>query len=190
MTTYRPLHEQGMGRMISELFGSAESEYLPLVGRKLKSVKVINDRGTLVFEFADGAISYLATGDCCSHTWIEHLEVPAGIEGAEISGVTDHPVIDATEDNDKNPITSPESDWYQREHECLQLYQTVFHTNKGDISTEYRNSSNGYYGGRLELIAYTCKLCGEEVDRFSIGSHAKCFKEALAALDAAGRGGS
>ncbi len=37
------------------------------------------------------------------------------------------------------------------EFECLQIYKTTLKTDKGDCDVEYRNSSNGYYGGSLDL---------------------------------------
>jgi hypothetical protein len=34
--------------------------------------------------------------------------------------------------------------------DVLSVYQTTFRTNRGDIRVEYRNDSNGYYGGYLQ----------------------------------------
>jgi hypothetical protein len=43
----------------------------------------------------------------------------------------------------------PGSDDNHPEHDCLQVYGLKVTTNKGEIVIDYRNSSNGYYGGNL-----------------------------------------
>jgi len=175
---YRPLSEQGFGRMVTALFDGGFGQFIPLAGRKLVSVAVEKDKTELVFRFEDGEVRYDATGDCCSSSWIEHIELPGDVTGAEIVSVAEAPVIDATTDDAKNPRRPPayEGDEYERrEHECLQVYQTVFGTTKGEIAVEYRNSSNGYYGGSLELQPLPCPKCGEHIDRYNGSEHAKCF---------------
>ncbi|GAC1455464.1 MAG: hypothetical protein PVSMB1_04960 [Gemmatimonadaceae bacterium] len=176
---YRPLSEQGMGRMITALFGGGETQFLPLVGRKLIGVSVSKDKNVLVFQFADGGeVKYNADGDCCSSSWIEHIEVPNDIAGAEVISVSEAPVIDATDDDTKNPRGVEKYEWEdepRREHECLQVYQTVFGTTKGEIAVEYRNSSNGYYGGSLELEPLPCPKCGEQIGKWDLREHLKCF---------------
>jgi hypothetical protein len=71
-------------------------------------------------------------------SWIEHLEAPDSVAGREIVEVTDE-VMSREDDGD---------------YECLQSYQTKFRLDNGEtITLEYRNESNGYYGGyvvRLE----------------------------------------
>lgn len=108
-----------------------------LLGRKLKSVKVENDREQLVLCFQDGKNYYFnAVGDCCSSTWIEHLEELCEVDGAVLLGV---------HDSDRVPY----GECNEAEYECLQVYHTTFTTDRGEIILEYRNSSNGYYGGSL-----------------------------------------
>lgn len=171
----RPLSEQGFGRMLTALSGGGFSQYIPLAGRKLVGVEVINDKTVLAFRFEDGDVFYDCTGDCCSSSWIEHIELPNDIAGAEIVSVGEPPVIDATDDDAKNPKIEGASEYDPREHECLQVYQTVFGTTKGEIAVEYRNSSNGYYGGSLELQSLPCPKCGETLDRWGARDHLKCF---------------
>lgn len=190
MTKYRPVHEQGMGRMIVALCGGDLVQFLPLFGRKLLSVDVESDKSFLVFRFTDGEVKYLAAGDCCSYTWIEHLETPADLNGAEVVSVSEHPVIDATDDDSKNPKQPSEWNPNYREHDCLQLYQTIFNTTKGDISVEYRNSSNGYYGGYLELVKLPCTKCGEEFNRYNGYEHAsKCYADLSNSIEVETGGG-
>jgi hypothetical protein len=90
---------------------------------------------TVTFVFLDGsAASYKTEGDCCSHSWVEHLEAPNDLVGAVIIDVKEDPILN--EDDPDN-------------HDYIQVYHTRFVTNRGEIVLEYRNSSNGYYGGYL-----------------------------------------
>ena len=95
---------------------------------------MINNDAGFTIEFEDGSEHFYVEGDCCSHSWIEHFSVPNDLEGATILEVTELHL--GAEDNVDG-------------HEYLQSYETCFRTNRGDITLEYRNSSNGYYGGYL-----------------------------------------
>lgn len=120
-----------------------------MVGRKIESVTLDKSKDVVTFKFQDGHIRRFGVeGDCCSHSWIEHLERPMGLEGATLTGHDHGGTVDATEDDAENP---QREDGGYREHECLQVYQDIFHMDRGDICLEYRNSSNGYYGGCLTV---------------------------------------
>ena len=74
-------------------------------------------------------------GDCCSETWIEHVELPSlGFPAKVIS-------VEELELNKE-----PQRD---NNYECLEFYGCKITTDKGDIIIDYRNESNGYYGGEL-----------------------------------------
>lgn len=104
-----------------------------MLGRPIRAVVLAPDKCSIRFEFQDGAAQVFGVeGDCCSRSWIEHLTVPDDVDGAELVTVTESMM--ETDDH---------------EHECLKVYSTTFRTNRGDIVVEYRNSSNGYYGGWL-----------------------------------------
>lgn len=123
-------------------------------GRKILSISLSENKERITFKFQDGHEQALGVeGDCCSHSWIEHLEVPKDLEGAEFLGHESIGSIDATEDDAYNPKREGASDYYPREHESLAVYQDVFRTSKGDVALEYRNSSNGYYGGYLVVLS-------------------------------------
>ena len=97
----------------------------------------------LVFEFADGKTMRLETeADCCSSTWIEHLTVPDDIDGATLVGIEDCGEWGEAKQTIKD----------HPEHDCLQIYETRFRTTRGDVVCEYRNASNGYYGGDLRPV--------------------------------------
>jgi hypothetical protein len=108
----------------------------PLVGKILAAVAVSEDKERLIFHLEDGrTVTYRTEADCCSSTWIEHLTVPPDVAGSEVTGVAEQEMGELGEHQD---------------FEVIQLYQTSFATAKGEIIVEYRNSSNGYYGGWLE----------------------------------------
>lgn len=103
-------------------------------GKTLAAVELNAARDKLTLRLADGTLrTYRVEGDCCSRSWIEHLETPGDIVGAVLLDVVD-----------SGGITVPSGDY-----ECLRVYNTTFRTNRGDVVLEYRNSSNGYYGGYL-----------------------------------------
>ena len=128
-------YDEGFARNIRKIFGPGDL-YDGFAGRKLKSVILSNDKETIAFEFQDGYVAkFGAEGDCCSTSWIEHLTVPDDIEGQELVEAIDECI--GTED-------VPDGYTYR------QVYQTKLRTDKGEtITIEYRNDSNGYYGGYL-----------------------------------------
>ena len=107
-----------------------------LVGKKIVAVYLAEDREAIRFD-VEGAepIIARADGDCCSHTWIE------GIEGAErmigvVTKAEDIPMPYSSEDDKDN-------------YDVIAYYGFQITTDKGDAVIDYRNSSNGYYGGSL-----------------------------------------
>jgi len=126
-------HDEGFISNLHRVFGPG-SDYDGMGGKPLASVKLNEDSSEITFAFQDGSSARFGVeGDCCSRSWIEHLTVPDDIAGAELVSVEDAR-IDRIE---------------KSEFEYLQVYKTHFKTAKGDIILEYRNSSNGYYGGYL-----------------------------------------
>lgn len=124
-----------------------------IIGKQIRNVSLNNEKDIITFTFLDGNNQqYGVAGDCCSHSWIEHLEIPNDIKGATILSVDDSNSVDETENDALNPVIQHNKDWSSREHESLLVYNTKFHTDKGDIVLEYRNSSNGYYGGYIVEI--------------------------------------
>jgi hypothetical protein len=123
--------------------------FTKILNRPLRAVSISADKEKFILEFADGSKKeYGVEGDCCSSSWIEHLTLPPmGVKDAQIIAVEDS--AGGAEPWDGHEC-SEEVD-YRRAcgHDHLQVYQTVFRTTNGDIRLEYRNDSNGYYGGYL-----------------------------------------
>lgn len=121
-------------------------------GRKIEKVELSADKEFFSIEFEGGeTVRFGVEGDCCSHSWIEHLETPNDLKGATLLDVAEDS-MDATDDDAYNPPRAAASTYHPREHECLQVYSTRFITDRGEVVLEYRNSSNGYYGGSLYLV--------------------------------------
>lgn len=105
------------------------------VGKTINQLMIADDKEALLFKCADGDHVVKVDADCCSHTWIEHIELPALGFPALVVSVED---LDLPGSNDNHP-----------EHDCLQVYGCKITTDKGEIVIDYRNASNGYYGGSL-----------------------------------------
>lgn len=108
----------------------------PLIGKTIKTVWLAEDNKTIKFDLADGTdIIARCDGDCCSSTWIENVENPEALIGAEVMGAVDIPMPDLS---DQCP-----------NRDVVRFYGFKISTPKGDCVIDYRNESNGYYGGNL-----------------------------------------
>lgn len=112
-------------------------DFSDMLNRTISAVKTSNRGQIVTFEFRDGGKrSFGVEGDCCSSSWIEHLEMPGDVSGARLLAVEDSAPI--TQDH---PLHDDDGE--------ISVYNTAFKTDRGEIILEYRNSSNGYYGGYL-----------------------------------------
>jgi hypothetical protein len=109
-----------------------------LVGRTLLGVQVAKDRQAIKF-ILDGDEPCIAKcdGDCCSYTWVEHIEVPS------LPGI-----VLAVEDIDM-PSAEPPGGKHVEQPEEVAFYGLKITLSTGHLIIDYRNDSNGYYGGRL-----------------------------------------
>ena len=106
-----------------------------LPGKTITRVELAEDHKAIKFVLQDGESVVAKTdGDCCSNSWIEHVSLPAGgfpatvlsEEEVEMPNVPDNPYGDVT-----------------------RRYGFKLVTDKGYFELEFRNESNGYYGGNL-----------------------------------------
>ncbi len=108
-----------------------------LIGKTVVSLEVNECENVLVFNCTDDKVVYYAYGDCCSETWF-----------ADIVGV--HCLLGATV-LDSQDISLPYVEDGRCRQEYDQFYGVKLMTDKGYVDIVYRNSSNGYYGGSIEL---------------------------------------
>lgn len=130
-----------------------------LIDKTIENIYLNKERNFLVFKCIDEIISYDVIGICCSTSWIEHLCV-ANLPFT-VSFTQEHCL-----GVDKQDIRD--------DHEVILVYETILVDvdNKQSICLEYRNDSNGYYGGFLRLHSkeateFSIKL--DELDDVSKG---------------------
>jgi hypothetical protein len=107
-----------------------------LIGKILTGLQIAEDKKTIKFRTTEGDIVAKTDGDCCSNSWIENVEV--GILGFPAL------VIEVEDINMPEQIESENDDYA-----VTTFYGFKITTDKGTIFLDYRNESNGYYGGSL-----------------------------------------
>ena len=105
-----------------------------LIGKIITGMKIAEDKEALLFNTEDGDIKVLCDADCCSFTWVEHIEMPALGFPARVLQVEDLEMPDLGD---------------MPEREVVAYYGLKITTDKGEVIIDYRNESNGYYGGSL-----------------------------------------
>ena len=108
-----------------------------LIGKTISAIYLSADKHAIRFDVEGGPIVALTDGDCCSVTWIENVEAPEAAVGS--------PVLEAN-DIDMPQDVRPED----KDREVVAYYGFRIVTTKGTCTLDYRNESNGYYGGSLE----------------------------------------
>lgn len=110
-----------------------------LVGVQIAKVEIAPDRESIVFHTNHGPMKYVTEGDCCSRTWIEGVDDWDALFGT----------VTAAEE-----IEMPNLGNIGTEHnhsvDQVSYYGLKITTEKGRAVIDYRNDSNGYYGGSLE----------------------------------------
>lgn len=108
-----------------------------LMGKLIRSVKVNDDQSVLVFDTDDGAIVYETEADCCSETWFSDI--------LNISNIANERIIVVRK------LELPDAEDNRSRQEYDRVYGFALDTKKGSCEVIFRNSSNGYYGGCIEL---------------------------------------
>lgn len=112
-----------------------------LIGKTIHAV--YPDTDCIIFSTNDGGYAYISEGDCCSHSWFSAIQGMEALIGATVNEVEE---------------VNINSEWSDP-GEFIQIYGIKITTNKGRAMVEFRNSSNGYYGG-------WCQFAGErEIDQ-------------------------
>lgn len=101
------------------------------------------EEGTrLVFTDSEGVkYVYDAYGDCCSATWFSHISGLRNLLGKTVAKITEREEREATKAEEA-----------EGDYEVLSIYGYILNTSEGDCYIEFRNDSNGYYGGEAEFV--------------------------------------
>lgn len=114
-----------------------------LLGKHIRSVFLIKDAllsDQVHFLTNEGPVTWQTHSECCSTTWIEHVDFE--LLGGE--------VYDVLEDG-----LPPE--WYKAnpglpEEDSLSLYGITIRSAKGTGTIDFRNESNGSYSGNMHVV--------------------------------------
>ena len=121
--------------------------YAALIGKRIHSFELNPDRTELsiFIETPDFSLwekyKFIVEGECCSITWFESMDAPEVLIGGIVSSVED---IDMPDLGSKGTINHPYVDH-------VVYYGLKVTTDKGVCVIDYRNDSNGYYGGSVTL---------------------------------------
>jgi hypothetical protein len=109
-----------------------------LLNKTISALYVSDDQQILSFQHPDGSsTSYMTYGDCCSETWFADITGVDALLGAQVLEFQQVDIESAQDGRSRQ-----DSD---------QIYGTKLRTSKGFADIVFRNSSNGYYGGCIEL---------------------------------------
>ena len=110
----------------------------PMIGKVLVNVFIAQDRGAIKFVLAGGEeVVARFDGDCCSYTWCEHVEIP------------DLPGTVLKIEDIAMPDVEPPGGKYVKDPESVAFYGLKITLSTGHLVIDYRNDSNGYYGGSI-----------------------------------------
>lgn len=106
----------------------------------------------IVFTDINGkTYQYTAYGGCYSISWFSHITGLKNLLGQKINSVEER--VEFTDEEQKKAEEEYLED-EQYKPGCLQLYGIMLKTNKGTCDIEFRNESNGYYGGNCDFSGY------------------------------------
>jgi hypothetical protein len=113
-----------------------------LVGKTIERVLISSNKMELGFELTGGErMAFYTDGDCCSQSWIEAVENVDSLIGGKVTGANEIDMGDVTD-------TYDEAD--PPPQEFVQAYGVeVSVEGRPTFKLEFRNASNGYYGGSL-----------------------------------------
>lgn len=103
----------------------------------LLGVDVTSDSISIRLNTNIGPLIGVCDADCCSQTWIENIELPALGFPCTIVAADELEMPEGREALSDEP------------QEYIRFYGLRLKTNKGELVVDYRNASNGYYGGNL-----------------------------------------
>lgn len=117
-----------------------------LKGKSIRRALISADHTTLAFELADGERqAFYTDGDCCSESWIEHVSNADNLAGSTVTGAEEIEIGDVTASYEGKE--APPQEYVQAYGVKVQL------EGRPSFELEFRNASNGYYGGSIEATS-------------------------------------
>lgn len=119
---------------------NAEEAFEQLKGLMITKVEAEGSDASIFFENGQ-ELQLNLEGDCCSHSYFQ--------DPSQFNELVDSVVISIEE---RSGASSDEVEALgDGDPECVQWYFLVFVTDKGHVTIDWRNDSNGYYSGFLHV---------------------------------------
>ena len=113
-----------------------------LLGKTITGFTLSPTGERIIFELANSSpVILVAEGDCCSTSWIEHVDAPDCLIGT----------VNAVNEIDMPNLGNIDGQRHTGV-DVVSYYGLKITTEKGICVLDYRNDSNGYYGGSLEVL--------------------------------------
>ena len=112
-----------------------------LLGRRVLSLLMNPEHDYMRFVTDAGVFDFHCYGDCCSESFINHTNCLEDLLGNTVLEVDEVDMFSAL-----GVVPEP------TRQEVDQVLTYRLRTSKGICALEFRNSSNGYYGGSLEYV--------------------------------------
>jgi hypothetical protein len=131
-----------------------------LLGKKIIEIEIADEKDFLKFITDSEPVFMQVEADCCSTSWIEHISLPElpavclKIEDVEMPKPSKEELYKHAQLNYSSGF-DPEGTEEEKDlisGSCLKCYGLKIITDKGYLDIEYRNSSNGFYGGRMQFL--------------------------------------
>lgn len=122
--------------------GYMKSELADLAGDIVKRVWINKVFTKILFDLDSGrnGFLYFAQGDCCSESWVEHIN--------GINALIGYRIVDTQTTENEETDEKPKVPSYLEDDKIKKWKETIITTN-GRVDIELRNRSNGYYQGCL-----------------------------------------
>lgn len=122
---------------------STDSNLNLLIGRKIISAKINQEKDVIVLYTDKGDLFLSWVGSCCSKCFIAHI---SGSD--ELIGSVINEIIHSEWKNISNGGLDEDHDYLEP---VINSMGTTIKTDKGWVSIETRHSSNGYYSGWINI---------------------------------------
>lgn len=118
-----------------------QENYEKMVGLTVIGVELFGDDDVRV-HLDDGQTAVFGLeGDCCSHSYYTDPAQFLELVGTKLQKVEERSSRDGSDNAEKYPEDGGETSWHF----------LVFETNKGHVTIDWRNDSNGYYDGYIRF---------------------------------------